>query len=299
MARVRQLEYFRVDQGYEATWGTINDTPSWLGLPIDECGVRPENIVDVQDKYTGIIDMLYADVTGQDLAGTMTTQVWPDNASLLFNMGLQRTADEDLYSWSMEAYDASEAEYLRWLGLMCNTFTITCNSADKKLRLTYDWIGKSETTTSSFSIPTFPSAASFEIGDCAFTVDGNSETRIEEFTITVNNNLAPSDARDSSRFRQYVDGGRRTVELTFTYSPQMTTKPRTLVRDRDASQTFQALFNYPGVGSPTDTITIWLAKIVLRTAEPQGGVADVQRVACTADVLANDTSTESIQVTCA
>ena len=279
---VRQLEYYRVVA--EDTWGT-DPGSGYTGIAFDDYGVELENEVLQQDKYTGDIDVVYADIVSQMLQGSITSQVWPDNAGLLLEMaGIQRLANEDVKSWTIHGYDRAKNEYISHSGLKCNSVDIAASGEDPKLKFTMEMIGKTETSISSFVKPTLPQSAAFEFHDGTFTMGGVTEDVCTAFSIKVNNNLSPSTPKDASRNIKWIDPGRRNIEVTFTVRTQETMAQhyRQLIRNRNAGLSLVVAFNYPGTGSPYDTLTFTLPALVLQSVVRTGGVGDIQTLVCTA-----------------
>lgn len=295
MGTVRQLEYFQIEE--ESDWGTDPDS-SQTGLAPDEYSIELENDVLQQDKHTGEIDDVYVDIVGQMVRGSMSMQVWPDNTDLLLAIGgLPRNADYTIKSYSIQHYDRPKGEYLVHTGLKCDNLEITASGSDPKLKFNYDMIGKAEAGAGSFNKPTLPTSASFEFSDGIFTIGGGTEDNVEEFSISIANNLSPSEPKNTSRNIKWLDEGRRQIEVNFTIhtDASMVNHYRQIVRNRTRSLAFIATFNYPGTGSPYDTLTITLTDLVLRSAVRTGGVGDIQTIACTA-VAKKPAANDAIQV---
>ncbi len=287
MGSVRQLEFFQIEE--EDTYGTDPDGTGGggfgqFGLAPDEYSIEIENEVLELDKHTGEIDSVYVDIVKQMIQGSMSMQVWPDNAGLLLTVAGLPRANNVVKSWSIQHYDQPKGEYLVHTGLKCDKLEIMASGSDPKLKFNFDMIGKKEETTSSFAKPTLPSSASFEFSDAIFTIAGSTETNVTEFSITVSNNLAPSEPAGTDRTLKWLDEGRRNIEVSFTIHTDstMANHYRQLVRNRTRTTSFVVAFDYPGTGSPYDTLTITLTDLVLQTAVRTGGVGDIQTIACTA-----------------
>ena len=282
MSAVRQLEYFRVAE--ESTWGTVGT--SWVGIPPDEYSIGYENTITPQDKMTGEIDFVYVDVTNQALQGTFTSQVWPANAATLLAMiGLPRESDNTLLSHSVSFFDYAKGEYVNQLGIVVNSCEISASGGSPKLMFSMDCVGKSEASTSSFGKPTFPVGPAFEIHDATFTIAGSAEPNVSEFSISVSNNVSLAEILDpTTRSPRWVDYGRREVSLSFTVRTDSTMANHyvNLARNRDDDLSFVAAFNYPGTGSPIDTLTFTLGECVIQNAQRTGGTGDIQMIQVTA-----------------
>ena len=279
MGNVRQLEYYSISQ--EAAWS--DGGSSFTGIAFDEYGVEPENTVSPQDKMTGVDDAQFVDITGQTLSGSVTSQVWPDNATLLMALGGLPRVSELVPSFTAKMYDRAKNEYLIHYGLMCDTLKISCSGSDPKLKFQYDLIGRDEQTVGSFAKASLPAQAAWEFSDAAFTIAGATENNVIGFEITIKNNLKPADARDTSRRVKWIDTGRREIEVQFTVRTDSTLGAhyRNLVRSRNTGIAFVVTFNYPGSGSPLDTLAFNIPTLVLSKAERQGAVADIQSIQVT------------------
>jgi hypothetical protein len=282
MGTVRQLEYYRM--GEEAVaWGTA--AAAFVGIAPDEYSVELENEPLEQEKFTGEIDTVYVDVVAQLLAGAYVSQVWPDNIARLLDIaGLPRTASYDLKSYTVQCFDKAKNEYLQHTGLKADSVTIAASGSDPKVKFSFDMIGCTETTVASFVKPSLPAQAAFEFSDATFTVNTVSESNITEFSIAISNNLSPSEPKDTNRNIKWIDAGRRQIEVTFTVRTDATMAAhyRSLVRSRDRDLAFVVVFNYPGTGSPVDTLTLTMSKLVLKSVVRTGSVGDIQTLVCTA-----------------
>lgn len=279
---MRQLEFYQIGEE-DVAYGTAATV--FTGQPVDEFSVGMENEAAQQDKHTGEIDDVFVDVVAQTLLGTMVTQIWPDNTAVMLALaGLPRESDFDLKSFTMEFFDIAQAEYITQTGLKADSVEISASGDDPKLKFSYDLIGQKEVTRASFSKPSLPSTPSFEFHDGAFTIGGTLETNIEEFTISISNNLRPSPPKDASRNIKWLDAGRRQIEMSWVMRTDSTLASNyiNLVRTRDRSLSFVAAFDYPGTGSPIDTLSLTLSTLVLQTAVRTGSVGDIQTLACTA-----------------
>jgi hypothetical protein len=282
MGAVRQLEYFRI--GQETTWATA--ASSFTGIAPDEWSVGIENQISEQDKHTGEIDSVYTDIVAQDLKGSYVSQMWPDNISLLLGLaGLPRQSNGTQLSYTLQCYDKAKNEYFQQTGLKGDSVEITASGSDPKVKWNYDLIGCAETVLgSTFTKPTLPSGPAFEFHDGAFTIQGAAEANVTEFSISIKNNLIPSDPRDSSRLIKWIDEGRRNIEVTWTVRTDSTLAAHymNLARSRERAATFVVAFNYPGTGSPVDTLTLTLGALVIKSVVRTGSVGDVQTLAISA-----------------
>lgn len=263
------------------------------GVPVEAYDVTQKNVVVARDKFDGAIDMIQIDVAGQDVNGAFQAEIHPDNATLLLKTwpGIPRTGqangvpDNSLPSYTVDVYRNGLDKYFRQTGVMVDTLRISCAGPDGELIGNFDCHGKQETEISSFSRPTLPDQASFQF---KHTHDGTvstvkfgatAEPNITQFEIAVPNNLHPSERRDTNGRRIWIDAGVR-GEITFSGNLRSHTDWALdytgLVRGQNTGTAFEVTFNYPGTGSPIDSVKIELPRLVLAECNPAGGARDIE-----------------------
>ena len=285
MGTPQQLNYYRLQE--ETTFATA-PAGTWIGFSPDEFSLEVENELDDGNKLTGTLDRPFRDIVRQNLNGSLTTQIWPDNAAEILNRmigigtdaagtgGRKADAGSNLVlgrSYTIDHYHNARNEYLRHLGVMCNQATLSCTSTDPKLKAALDLLGQSETTTPTFTRPTMPAQASFELSDMTLTIDSVSEPNITGFEIQINNNLDLGGFRNTSRQVRWIDSGVRDITLRFDVriNSDNAIDYRNIMRGRDTNTRFSATFNYPGTGSPIDSVVITIPDAIMRrVAKPTG-----------------------------
>lgn len=280
MGRPKKLSFYQIARETVApsdhtNWPTAA-VAGFVQVPISENSLKLTNVPSGIDRYTGYIDEVYRGITGQTLAGGITTQLWPDNAEMLLDFSLKRVSNI-MESYTIKGYSASGNEGIRWTGLMCNQATISASDDDKELTLALDLMGKDEDAIATPGAASMPSAMPFVFSDATFNLWGEADADILGFTLTTTNNLKIGPVGGSNRRVRWIDSGYRGVELSVTVDSADATY-QAYMRDRSVSGNFTATFNYPGSGSPVDSIVLSMARITLTDLTDEGGPNDIGRV---------------------
>lgn len=284
MAAARKLEFGSI--ATESVWGTASGG-TYSAIPWDSYEVQQTNELQVRDKYTGQIDTINVDQGGQILRGSASCEVHPDTATLLLKTipGLARSTIETKPNWipsfTYRFFDAAANKYFRHTGLMVDTMRISCGPGlGSELMVSYDFVGKLEEEISSFTAPSMPDQASFQLKHLAggFTIAAVAEPNLESSEITMNNNLRPGERPDANGRIAWLDAGVRDVAAraglrTHTDFAQ---DYLGLLRGQNTGNEWKWVYNYPGTGSPADQITITIPLLVLGEASRGGAVRDMQ-----------------------
>lgn len=283
MAAPRKLEFGSL--GQEATWASQAGIGAFQGLAADSYEVNPSNNVVVRDKYTGTVYSINVDQAGQILRGSAQYEVHPDNATLLCKTvpGIARVTVESKPNWlpsfTYKFFDAAANKYRRHVGLMCDNWRLSCGGLDGELMVAIDWIGKNEEAEALFARPTLPDQRSFQMKDLtSFTVGGVAEPNIEQLEIAVAMNLRPAERPDTSGRIQWLDAGVGDVTGSFTLRSHtdFAQDYDGLIAGQNTGLPLVWTFNYPGSGSPADSIIVTVPLAVLATSPRTGAVRDLQ-----------------------
>lgn len=284
MAAPRKLEFGSL--GLEATWASQAGIGAFQGMAADAWDVSPSNNVMVRDKYTGTVFPVNVDQAGQVLGGSSQYEVHPDNATLLCKTipGFPRSTVEGKPNWlpsfTYKFYDAAQNRYRRQVGLMCDSWKLSCGGLDGELMVNIDWIGKNEEAESLFARPTLPDQRSFQMKDLiSLTVGGVAEPNVEQFEINVAMNLRRAERPEAGTGRiSWLDAGVGDVTGSFTLRSHtdFAQDYDGLIQGQNTGLPLVWTFNYPGSGSPADSIVITVALAVLGTSTRTGGVRDAQ-----------------------
>ena len=143
-----------------------------------------------------------------------------------------------------------------------------------------DWIGKHEEAEVSFPTPTLPDQRSFQMKDLqSFTVNGVAEPNIEQFEIAIAQNLRPAERPEFGTGRiSWLDAGvgDLTGRFTLRSHTDFAQDYDLLIQAQNTGVALVWVFNYPGTGSPADSITITVPRAVLGTSTRTGSVRDMQ-----------------------
>lgn len=307
----RQLDMLQVE--VEAVYGTTVGS-AWTDLPFEEFSVFPENEGFVQESAAGAAWGLWVDHRTQDVRGTLTMRVWPDNSTILHSMaGLPRSSREVL-SYSFRYYNCALDQIFEISGARCDTARFTVSEGDPDLKISYDFVAQDCAVSNAADAEegwgwSPPSGASFQLADMSFYWNvssatspqaGELEDRIEDLTIELRNNLRPGGKRNTSRNIARLDTGVMDVEVSGTLvltahgdMPGSDPSYQELVAARTTGATARTVvvrFDFPGAGTPVDEFAYFLQDVVLRTADPEGGVRDVATMSFAGVVEAQGTT---------
>jgi hypothetical protein len=239
---------------------------------------------------TGFIDNVNVDGAGLDLAGAAEAEIHPDNATLLLKTitGIPRVTfngnPQDIPTFTGEFWDVAQNGYYQHVSLKCNGITISCAGPNGELKGRYDFLGQLEQTVASFTQPTLPDQASFQMrhawasGASLIKVGDVAEPNCENFEITVTNGLRLGERRNDSGYRIAIDPGTRETSVSMSLRGDRSTWAVDydgLVRGQNTGTKLEYTFNYPGTGSPVDNIQIVLIRSVIQVAPRVGGPKDV------------------------
>lgn len=284
MAAARKLEFGSI--GLESTWASQAGIGTFQGMAADSWDVNQSNNVMNRDKYTGTVYTPNIDQAGQILRGSSQYEVHPDTATLLCKTipGIARSTVESKPNWvpsfTYKFYDAALNKYRRQVGLMCDSWKLSCGGLDGELMVNIDWIGKNEEGESLFARPTLPDQRSFQMKDLtSFTVGGFAEPNIEQFDIDVKMNLRPAERPEAGTGRiSWLDAGVGDVTGSFTLRSHtdFAQDYDGLVQGQNTGLALVWTFNYPGSGSPADSIVVTVPLAVIGQAPRTGAVRDMQ-----------------------
>ena len=286
MPAPRQLEQLKIVR--ESTFGTADPLLSYLHIPPDGYSVAVQNTPVITQKHSGYVDPTLHEISEHNLRGSLVVEVFPELASLIFEMGGLPRASNGLYSYTAIFYDAASAETITHTGLTCESLTLSATSESPNLIANLSLIGKRETAAGSIGAATLPSGDPWLFSDGTFNVDSLEEGAIEGFGLKINNVLAMPNFRDENLTIRTIDSGMRFSSIEWNMVTDVAERAvnyKSLLRSADNDMTFQAVFNYPGTGSPYDTLTIDIGRMALETAVPTGAIRELQTMACSAIIV--------------
>lgn len=265
-------------------------TTGQTGIPWESYTVEQTQAVEVRAKHTGAIDNINVDGAGLDVAGASEAEIHPDNATLLLKTipGIPRVTfngnPNDIPTFTSRFFDVAQNGYFRHVSCKCHGIVISCAGPNGELKARFDWHAQLEETIASFAQPTMPDQASFQMrhawsaGASLIKVSDIAEPNCENFEITVVNGNRLSERRNDSGYRIAIDPGTRETSVGMGLRGDRSTWAVDydgLVRGQNTGTKLEFKFNYPGTGSPVDTVQIVLPQCVIANATRQGAVKDV------------------------
>ena len=284
----RQLEFADLKQ--ETAFGTAIAGTGQTAIPWESYAVEQTQAVEVRAKMTGFIDNVNVDGAGLDVAGSAEAEIHPDNATFLMKTltGIPRVTfngnPQDVPTFTHRFYDVAQANYFRHVSLKCNGVTFACAGPNGELKATYDFMAQLEEPVASFSQPSLPDQASFQMrhawasGASLIKVADIAEPNCENFEVAVTNGLRLGERRNDSGYRVAIDPGTRESTVTMGLRGDKGTWAVDydgLLRGQNTGTKLRFEFNYPGTGSPVDTVVIECIRAVIATCPRQGGPKDV------------------------
>lgn len=265
-------------------------TTGQTGIPWESYDVEQTQIVEVRAKKTGFVDNSAVDGAGLDVAGSSEAEIHPDNAILLLKTipGLPRITfngnPNDIPTFTSRFFDVAQNSCYRHVSMKNHGIVIECAGPNGELKARYDWHAQLEEPIASFAQPTMPDQASFQMrhawsgGASLIKVSDIAEPNTERFAITVTNGNRLGERRNDSGYRINIDPGTRETSVTMGLRGDRSTWAVDydgLVRGQNTGTKLEFKFNYPGTGSPIDTVQIVLPQAVIGQAPREGGVKDV------------------------
>lgn len=281
----RQVEQLKLVR--ESTFGTADPLLSYTHIPFDSYSVALQAVPTITQRHSGFTDAIFHDMSEHNLRGSLVVEVFPELSSLLFELAGLPRVNNGLYSYSAIFFDSASSETVLHSGLTCESVTFSASN-DQHLLTTFSLVGKRETVAGSIGTPTYPSGNPWAFSDGTFNVDSVEEGTIESFSLKINNVLAIPNFRDENLTIRTIDHGMRFSSLEWTMVTDATSRAvnyKNLLRAADNDMTLGVTFDYPGVGSPYDSLTIDIGRMVLETATPTGAIRELQTMACSATIV--------------
>ncbi len=230
----------------ESSFGTVNGSPSWTVLPIlgdgyklqaSRPGYKPDTNME---GYQRSISIQHS----QEVTGSHTMLAWPSVVETVLDAAMSRDANDDLTSYTHDFYSPVAAR--RILGAVAESLTINVTgTGDADVQFETTWRGKEETDDDSLSEGDIDyssiGSVPFMFRDAALTLDGSTVTTVQEFSISVENNVAQGPLNGG--LVAYLIAGGRDVSLDLT-KVQEDEALRTALRNGN-TVSFEAAFTHP------------------------------------------------------
>lgn len=237
----------------EESYGSLPGSPSWQDMPFRGDGVglggsrehfRPDLNVGAGDQADQVVV-----VHRETPDGALTTLPFPETAAFLLDAGLERDTDGDLFSYQAEHYTPTDPR--RYTGLVVNTLTITVSgTGDGDVEFDLDWMGRSEEADDNISASDVDYESNitlvpFMYRDAALYLQGEQVSDIDEFTLTIENDLAEGPVVGDRR--GYIEAQGRDISLELT-KVHHNDGFRQAARD-GLTVAFEAHFSHPVTGA--------------------------------------------------
>ena len=240
------------DADYGATPGAID----WNWLPIIGDGMKlkataPRFVPDT--NYSADFRRQVAIYNRHEVAGDLTTLLWPEVTPYLFDMGLLRVDDaaspnhQDLYGHVIEHHTPDDPR--RVYGAVVNTMRLACTgTGDNDVQLTLSMLGQREEEIV-YADPDYSALtpSPFMFAHARIELDGALVTDVDAWTLTVENNIGDApfiwNAAVGAAVRVHAIANLRVVTLELT---ELNNDDRFNQAIRTgAPVTFEALFTHP------------------------------------------------------
>lgn len=251
----------------ESAWGTINGTPAYRHLPVDEYSVKLVPETRQSTPHTGVRERRHNVMFRSRLDGNLVCKAYGYQVSdvSLFQMLIDwanTCSGVTMQSRTTEWYDSLEVK--RHLGLRVNTWSIS-GQAGGPIMVSLGLMGKDEASVSAGSAQALsstvtPEKSEFLFEDITATLSG-SAVDIASFSLSGNNNLREhflggSGAGGGAR-RAVLSAGMRTLDFQIQLLHTATTRDALIRTGGIANTTGQlqlrGLHNGSG-GSGTKTL---------------------------------------------
>ena len=207
----------------ETDFGQCPGAPDWASIPILEDGMklkatspryRPDT--DYGGDFRRHVHVCHQLV----VEGDIVTHPWPEVAEFLLHMALDRDADHDLTSYCIDHY--TPADPRRYLGAVVERLTIAATgTGNADVRFTLGMVAKLEEEHNALVEGDFDfsglTMVPFMFRDAALRLAGGLVIDIDDFTLTVENNVARGPNVATAGTDQgtvaYVFGQQRAISL--------------------------------------------------------------------------------------
>lgn len=302
------LHYTAWAETSAATWGTKPVSPTYLYLPLTECGIRLNRLRRNNMPYFGQFGRKHGKTVsgypqgniGGALHGYHPSGLSKSVAQFLLEMAFSNPASNDLLSFGLESAQGPDLCNKQWDGLRMNSFTLQGSEDDGVVTWSADVIGKSESQpTTAQTVPNdLEKFSEFEFPDVTLSVADSSDGTpidMQSFQLVRNNGLRPS--KLGSRTPRHLKRTQRNTTFqcvilknSDTYDDaQRLFLAGTPDAEYDLTLTLKGLHN----GSTTNnftTVTITMKRAQLSEPEDAHAVEDYSRTTLNFDLLKPDSS---------
>lgn len=230
----------------ESTFGEAADSPDWIELPIlgdgykvqaSRPGYKPDTNME---GYQRSISIQHS----QEVTGAHTMLAWPSVVEAVLDAAMDRDSDDDLTSYTHDFYSPVAAR--RILGAVAESLTINVTGTDDAdVQFETTWRGREETDDDDLSEDDIEysdvGSVPFMFRDAELKLEGDTVTTVQEFSISVENNVAQGPL--TGGLVAYLAAGGRDVSLDLT-KVQEDEALRTALRDGN-TVSFEAEFTHP------------------------------------------------------
>jgi len=241
---------------HDAAYGAVPGAPDWVWVPLLGDGMKtkatapryvpPTNYSADFRRHVAIHDRLV-------VGGTITTLLWPEIGDYLLDMALDRNAVpaspiyQDLSQYVIEHHTPPDPRRNR--GCVCNRLTLTATgTGDNDVQVALDMLGRDEVEVG-LEVPDYSgiTPAPFMFGHAEIQIDSIHVMDIEQFTLTVENNISEApfvyvDALGVA-VRAHAIANQRVISLALTELNNDDRFNQAIRAGHDV--TFQALFRHP------------------------------------------------------
>lgn len=282
----------------DVAWGTVAVSPTWHTLVFSDVSLHLERPNMPTSASAGEYGRRWNQRPYKNILGGFTCPVWPDLTTVLLDLCYDRESDHDMASYTVEVRNAEvggSGEAQRYLGCKCNSFSLTCGEDQHDLQLQADLIGYDHSAQATFADPAVPTQVPFGFSHATFELPLSTTVySISNFNISVENSLAQGPHTDSGRICALeptecsVSGSVDVLYTLQTYSD--------LVRN-GTTTSFNVTFNYPGTGSPIDSLALYLPNVHISDASETGARNELIMQTLTFDAFIPAAGGRALQIT--
>ena len=267
----------------EDDFGQVPGAPTWVDVPILGDGMKLKATSEPYSPDTnfgGFVDQRIAIQHKLDVAGGLTTLLWPQIAKALLDMALERDAanGDDLYSYSFDHY--TPADPRRYRGVVAETLRLSVSgTGDAETQISLDLRGQDEAENNTLAPADFDYSAidlrPFMGPDATVEIDTVASFDVETWTLTVENTVAQGPYIRKVGIHHsvvcYLIAGRRRISLELTRVNRQDEFNDAIRSATDIS--FEANFRHP----EGHILQLQLPKLVVPASEEDGTPSQVAK----------------------
>ena len=211
----------------EETYGAVPGGPSWSPIPYLGDGFKIEATsepFEADTNYGGGIDSVVNIQHKQDVAGDLTTLLWPQILGALLDAALARDGNDDLPSFAWQHYTPIETR--QFVGCAARTLRLQVNRTEgADAQLTIGWLGQQESVVTGVTPGDFDYSGidqrPFMGCDVAMIqVNGAESYDVDQFTVNVDNVMEAGPywpkTNPAQRVIHHIEVGDRTISIDLT-----------------------------------------------------------------------------------